>query len=249
MQSFSTTSTRIVRIMLIGILIPVAAYTDTVREAGAQVARFEIPGWTPQPAKRTVWTRWLNTFDFRKGAGDPDYYRGVYFMACRPSNYRTMAEGRYGEAGAPLYTVRDKRTQMTYPMDGNCGTWQSMVELFVRSKPGMNLWNDGKEHHVLHLFGAQAARDIPDGLSVSLIKTSKGTLEYQCQGTTLSLPVACIEADQWVHIALSWDAKTSPGRLWLTIDGKGVTAQANRPLQPVSYAFLVLGNSPRDADK
>ncbi|MFH1742120.1 MAG: pectate lyase, partial [bacterium] len=48
---------------------------------------------------------------------------------------------------------------------------------------------------------------------------------------------------------LSWDAKISPGGLWLTIDGKGVTAQADRPLQPLSYSFLVLGNSPRDADK
>ena len=221
----------------------------SLAESAVGAEPFELAGWEAQPARRTVWTRWLSTFDFRKGAGDPDYYRGIYFMACRPGNYRTMATGRFGEAGAPLYTVRDKRTQMTYHLDANCGSWQATVELFVRSKAGINLWNDGKAHHVLHLFGARSCRQVEGRPAVSLIKTAKNVLMYQCQGTTLSLPVEAIKAEQWVHVAISWDAKTQPGRIWLTLDGKGLTTEAVKPLQAVSYGFLVLGNAPRDADK
>ena len=211
-------------------------------------AAFELAGWTPKPATRTVWTRWLNTFDFRNGAGDADYYRGSYFRPCRPSNYRTLAEGRFG-LGAPVYTVRDKRTQMTYYMGANCPTWHGTVELFVRSRKGQNIWNDSKEHHVLHLFGPRPVRGLIGQPSVSLVKTSNNDLEYQCQGTTIGLPVAQLKADEWYHLAISWDAKILPGRLWLTINGKGVTGAAAKPLLPLSYGCLVIGNSPREVDK
>lgn len=109
--------------------------------------------YKPQRAEQTPWTRWRNTFDFRRGAGDPDFYRGSFAFIKRPGNYRTMTEGRF-ETGAPLYLIRG-RTEMLYRFESNCGTWQSTIELFVRSKPGTNIWNDSKEHCILHLSGCR----------------------------------------------------------------------------------------------
>lgn len=226
---------------------------STSRAASAEP--FEIPGWQPEPAKVTAWSRWLNTFDFRKGAGDPDFFVGnPGYHGGRPSNYRTMDKGRFGEAGAPLYPIQGKRTRMGYQMGSNCPTWQATIELFVRSKSSMaeneadnrdrNIWNDAKTHYVLFLGNAD------DPPKVSLIKTSRNTLAYHCNGTTIELPVNSLKANEWYHLAISWDAKTAPGRLWLTINGKGITAEApkEKPLQPLSYAYLTLGNSP-NADK
>ena len=213
------------------------------------VGRFEIPGFKHEPARRTIWTRWLNTFDYRKGAGDPDYHRGPAQVFCRPSNYRTMAEGRF-DVGAPLWRFSGRRTQMTYMLEANCSAWQATIELFVRSKPGINIWNDGKEHHVLHLYGAKDVRGaVKERGTVSLVKTADNMLRYQCQGTTIALPVGKLKADQWYHIAISWDAKYSPGRLWLTVDGKGVTADTDELLRGLSYAVILFGNAPRETDK
>lgn len=208
------------------------------------VEPFELSGWKPEPARRTVWTRWLNTFDFRNGAGDPDYYRGIYFMTCRPSNYRAKTEGRFG-IGAPVYAMEGRRTQMTYHMDANCPSVQGTVELFVRSRPGMNIWNDGKDHVVFNLFGGRGATG-EGNPTTYVIKTKENQLALGCQGNRISLPVDMLQPDRWYHVAASWDSKVSPGRLWLTIDGKGVTGVAEVPLRAVKYGFIVFGNWARD---
>ena len=234
--------------MLLGALLGIVMTVTYPLCGNAKATKpFEIHGWKPRPATRTPWTRWLNTFDFRKGAGDPDYYSGSGFALARPSNYRSMAEGRFG-IGAPLFVVRKKRTQMLYRMGRNCPVHQATIELFLRSQPGKNIWNDGTEHHVFHLYGARSPTP-RGGLTVSLIKTAENTISFQCQRTTVALPVDGFDPTTWYHLAVSWDAKSTPGRMWLAINGTGVTTEVDIPLKAVSYTALVIGNSPRESER
>ena len=72
-----------------------------------------------------------------------------------------------------------------------------------------------------------------------MVKTSDNALEYQCQGTTIRLPVEHFRTDEWYHLAISWDAKFPPGRLWLTINGKGITAAAEVAVPRKLFAAIL----------
>ena len=216
---------------------------------------FEIPGFQHEPAQRTPWTRWLNTFDFRGGAGDPDFYTGRGFRPHgRPSNYRITSPGRFG-VGGPVFVREKLRTQMLWYMGRNCPSYQATIELFVRSQEGRDIWNDAKEHHVFHLYGPKGPSGPITGIEeqdqalISLIKTAGNTLLFRCQGNILELPVAHLDPQEWYHLALSWDTSEAPGRLWLTLDGNGVSAAARKPLRRLEYVVLLIGNSPRESDR
>ena len=47
------------------------------------------------------------------------------------------------------------------------------------------------------------------------------------KGSWLRLPVAKLDPAAWHHILISWDLRDE-GRLWLTINGVGVTASLGR---------------------
>jgi hypothetical protein len=145
----------------------------------------------------------------------------------------------------------------------NYDRWTGTAEFWVRSNAEKSIWADGLGHWLLVLYPERGEYDVRYGMQpcfLSLYKTPDNQLAFKLYeggiaryaagvrlgqadtGKRLALPAANLDA-AWHHVACSWDLHP-PGRLWLLVDGQGVTAALNRPADapgPNPGNFILLG--------
>ena len=139
-----------------------------------------------------------------------------------------------------------------------------MAEFWVRSDAEKSIWSDGVGHWLLVLYPERGEYGPRYGMQphfLSLYKSPENQLVFkldqgaiaryaaavqltrQDRGTCVTLPVAKLRAAAWHHVACAWDLRP-PGRLWLLLDGQGVTASLHRApdaAEPNPGNFILLG--------
>ena len=132
------------------------------------------------------------------------------------------------------------------------------VSLWVRSKPGTNIWSDGRDHYVLVLQTRQflRAKDDPQRTAHNnqlwLVKRGDGNvLELSVQRGMhdsrrslggASVPVADLAPDAWHRIQASWDN----GRKQIALcvkGGKPEAAPVSAEIAPREWVLFHVGNS------
>jgi len=146
----------------------------------------------------------------------------------------------------------------------NYGRWTGTAEFWVRSNAAESVWADGLGHWLLVLYPERGEYDLRYGMQphfLSLYKAPDNQLVFKLYqggipryaagailgqadtGKSLALPTAHLDPAAWHHVACSWDLHP-PGRLWLLLDGQGLTAELNRPAEapgPNPGNFILLG--------
>ena len=132
------------------------------------------------------------------------------------------------------------------------------MSLWVRSKPGANIWTDGRDHFILVLQTRQflRAKDDPQRATHNnqlwLVKRGEGhVLELSVQRGMhdsrkplgrVALPVATLAADAWHHLQVSWD--NSRQQIALRVDrGETAVATVSAEIAPREWVLFYLGNS------
>jgi hypothetical protein len=129
---------------------------------------------------------------------------------------------------------------------------QGTGEFWARSRAAMPIWNDGKARWFFVAYPERAGFAPAEGmapyhlgvyksadnhlvlsvLQKPVARYALGTQLGGADGWQLRVPVADLAPGAWHHILFSYDLRP-PGRLWLLVDGKGVTAPlALRPDAP-----------------
>ncbi len=180
--------------------------------------------------------------------------------------------GRFGK-GAIVTDVTERKSvysadgvqpdRLMYPGLDNLNFQKGTLEFWAQSSVQESIWSDGKEHWFVVLFPERSRMLARYGMSphaIVLRKTTDDEFELKLmderfamyrsyesltrtdKGSWLRLPVSKLDAAAWHHILISWDLR-GEGRLWLTVDGVGVTASLGRdqdalPPNPGIYLFF-----------
>jgi hypothetical protein len=150
-----------------------------------------------------------------------------------------------------------------FPALDNYDPLKGTVEFWAQSRAEEPVWRDAREHWLLVLYPERGGASPRYGMAptfLGLSKSARNTLDFTVaqQGMahysvgvglrnpehpTLRVPVGDLAPDGWHHVLLSWDLRGS-GRMWLTVNGEGVTADMGRPadaVPPNPGMFVVLG--------
>lgn len=169
------------------------------------------------------------------------------------------APGRFGNGVA----VGGSEGCVMYPGLDNYDPRQGTVEFWVQSRGETPIWSDGKEHWLLVLYPERAGASPRYEMSphfLALWKTAENSLKLRivnasvpsyaaapnlrsAPGWSLDLDVSKLEPGSWHHLLCSWDL-TGSGRLWLLVDGQGVTTTIGLPrdrLAPNPGGLIVFG--------
>jgi len=237
-------------------LIAVCGAPVLAQEAGPVVSEFDLAEVADAPHGRTVDSVFYCNFD--EGA-DADYARGN--GRCAAIGGGGSAQGRWGQALA--CTAPDGL--VVYNMERNIVARAGTLELWVRSAEG-NIWADDQDRELLHLSsGLSGWMGDPDDVTAEFDARRRAiSIEVTRLGADgavhllvhrgrtapldLSVPAADLSADDWHHVAISWDLRAQPALLWLTIDGAGAMAQVDEHMEPLPFTSLQLGNYHRLGD-
>jgi hypothetical protein len=129
----------------------------------------------------------------------------------------------------------------------NLSSRRGMIEMWVRSPEGTDLWAGGSEHW---LFDARA-QDRFHSRNVGLHLRADGTLALfdtprlsPDPSRTLVYDPGDLDPSAWHHIAAGWD--NVDGRLWLTVNGEGVTGSIEPSGVSLPFYVLFIGSSGHD---
>ncbi|MGC9319533.1 MAG: hypothetical protein ACP5KN_15995 [Armatimonadota bacterium] len=197
--------------------------------------------WT-QPAAVTRHTSLLATFDGRELAAE--HARG---MALGDTYHgRLIDDGRWGGA----LELTERASVAHFRGDANINPRQGTIELWVRSAPGTNIWGDGEEHWLFDgvAFTTRGRPTIglfkrPEDDALVLFQADwwqRNRKEYDLDDA-LVYDAGELDPQAWHHLLASWHAPT--GRLWLAVDGRGVTATKAEPFPEEPFTTLWLGSS------
>jgi len=153
---------------------------------------------------------------------DPEL-EGAQFAALVKSfggqRYKPCHDGRHG--GAVM--VAGPSAQLHFDAAQNLNPTRGTMAFWVKSRNGANIWADGMDHWLVQ---------IRSGLSLELGKRGRDNLlrfgfRLNTDGSygEVSVPVGGLDASTWHHLSLSWEAADK--RLWLYVDGKGVSEQVD----------------------
>jgi hypothetical protein len=192
------------------------------------------------PIERNPHTTLLAGYD-RSDSADADWARanpGAAGIRIQPGvpGIRGQAVACYGY-GAHL----------SYNGAGNAGREQGTVTFWAKSRPGVNIWKDGRDHY---LFALRYGRRV-----YTLMKKGRGPRKgnrdlfwfwqkndwRRDDQAITTLPAAGLDPDAWHHFVVSWDRPAD--RLWLAVDGKLATGKywnPDRTLRP-THTILVGG--------
>lgn len=193
--------------------------------------RKELTEEFSMPVRRDRHTTFLARFD-SDDSNDAEYAR------TRPEangkGAESDVEGKYGK-GVEIAAVG---SQVNFYGQGNCRGDRGTVQFWFRSKPGTDIWSDGREHW---LFAARAT-----GGDMGVLKDASNLLVVRWQASgkgwrSVSVPVEDVAPEDWHQIVFSWDSDA--GSLWLGLDGhmRGVTGGG--PLSIGDFYLLFLGAS------
>ena len=216
-----------------------------------------------EPPGRDRHTMLLAHFDDQE-SWDADYARvdptevGV--------DQRFAIEGRFGKAAAVTSDAQPDR--LMYPALDNVKFQTGTLEFWAKSRAEEPIWTNGKQNWFVVLYPERSRMKARYGLAphaITLRKTAENELEFKLTdhristyrglnhltrtdwGSWLRLPVAELEPSDWHHILVSWDLR-GEGRLWLIVNGEGVTASLGRKkdaLPPNPGIFILFGGYAR----
>lgn len=186
-------------------------------------------------------TSMMISFD-NKQTCEADYARG--FKGGNVYLGSTLAKGKWGNS---LELVND--ASIAHFRAGiNINSYHGTLEMWLKSNTQNNIWTDGKEHWILSM-----QRETTNGIrTLGLFKRSydnalvffeASNLDGNPERSLVYNPGA-LQADNWHHILISWDR--TKGRLWLTVNGTGVTGTINEDFSPDPFYILWLGSSGSD---
>jgi len=168
-----------------------------------------------------------------------DYARGNRLSAGRDTTI--VADGKFGKSVA----LTDPRACVIFGGEVNCPTRAATIELFAKSEAGKNIWSDGKERWFAHLHRSRM-NDVTghDGFTLDFYKNRRNQLVLSCgKGRRIQVDVAGLAPTAWHHILFGWDLSTH--RLFLSINGKGLSVSMPLALTPGEFSTILLGNHPR----
>ena len=146
----------------------------------------------------------------------------------------------------------------------NVNMKRGTLEFWIRSAEGQNIWADGALHQLAHATMSRSPEYAGrPRFELLLTKTKDGLLRFEARGTvknTEPVPVPGIEEPppgqgavalparysspaEWHHVLVAWDVQEG-GRLWLSVDGKGVTDAFTtevEPIRPRPATQLIIG--------
>jgi len=154
------------------------------------------------------------------------------------------AQGRFGSGAS---AAPGEEWILLYPGHDNISAPRGSVEFWVRSLPDENIWADESDRQ---LFLAYANPwGYPGHVKRNITVHKSGAdrnLHFKVDWPEatedefdLAVPVGELAADQWHHIAFSWD-DTPPGHIWLLVDGVGQHAVLGREEAPkLGFVYLL----------
>ncbi len=220
--------------------------------SGADVQPYSYPV-PQQAATRTRHTTFLASFDAPDHA-DADYCRHDP-LNCG-TGYDCDVPGRFGR-GVALGALQSSLAFSGYdnydPQHGTAGFW-------AKAPAGRNVWADGEYHWMLILYPDSPLpyegrlpcvlflyRDNHNMLNLDLFTYHLPLYSFIQWSTPtpalhLEISTASLSPDDWHHFQVGWEIGPST-RLWLGIDGRGVTAAIslqtdNRRPVPGGQIFL-----------
>ncbi len=211
-------------------------YKWVVRATSVKPAPCALQAVPDQPLQRDRHTTLLAHFD-AKDNNDAAYARVERTEVGVGNN--PDAPGRFGDGVAVEGGAGCVRFLGLDNFNPRVGT----VEFWAQSRAKQSIWNDGIEHWFLVLYPERAGagarynmaphfivlRKTPDNqLELKIAYTSAAPYSAavrlrQDAGWTIRVPVADLDPTTWHHILISWDLR-GQCRMWLLVDGKGVTA-------------------------
>ncbi len=153
----------------------------------------------------------------------------------------------------------------------NVARWRGTVEFWARSRGGAPIWNDGKRHWLFVAYPERAGFPPAEGMApyhLGVLKSADNELVLHvvqkaipryalgvqlgaADGWQVCVPATKLAGGAWHHVLASYDLQP-PGRLWLLVDGQGVTASlgllAGAPAPSPGYQVLFGGLSGLPAD-
>jgi hypothetical protein len=250
------------------LLVPVLALLlGTALPAEAAVLQGEpvtLDGVPQAPLARDRHTTLLSRFDSAVDS-DADYARA--HTAEVGLNSDPAAAGRFGEGVA----VTGANGYVMYAGLDNISPLRGTGEFWARSRAEAPIWKDGKTHWLFVAYPERAGFSAAEGMApyhLGVYKSAdnhlvfhvlqRGVARYELgvrlggtDGWAVRVPVEALGGDEWHHVLFSYDLQP-PGRLWLLIDGKGVTAplelrpDAPRPNPGYQLIFGGLSGLPGD---
>ena len=194
---------------------------------------FTVPQAFLRKAKRDRHTIFLATFD-KADSNDADFAVGRPLaggFGCDPK-----VDGKFGK-GVAIYGMSN---HLNYRGYGNLNRDKGTVQFWVKSKPGTNIWNDGKDHYFFATHYLDRA--------MGLMKKGKGNrlqiwTQHHRAGTDdkhpAVIPVADLDPGKWHHVIASWNMRKP--RLWLAVDGKGIEVSGRGDSARVPMHIFFIG--------
>jgi len=130
----------------------------------------------------------------------------------------------------------------------NVARWRGTVEFWAKSRAGTPIWDDGKAHWLFVAYPERAGFPPAQGMApyhLGLFKSAENDLVFHvlqqavpryalgvslggAAGWQVRVPAGKLAGEAWHHVLISYDLQP-PGRLWLLVDGQGVTAPIGLP--------------------
>ena len=223
--------------------------TEAQEQATASVSAGEdageLPGWFSDPVQRDRHSTLVARFD-QPGPVQAEYARTA--KGASGKNFKTPVSGKFG-SGVELDEVE---AQINFMGKGNLRPNKGTIQFWLRSKPGKNIWNDGRDHWFVsaRAIGGdlQLRKDSQNRLRVEWGRTDvmdframSGLAHGPDANRALAVPVSDLKPEEWHHLAFSWDAGS--GQLWLAVDRKLKTLRLPRAMEPDDFYILFLGSS------
>ena len=218
-------------------------------------ATFELADLPDGPQRRDPHTLLLANFD-RDNTNDADY--ALFDPVADAGVGSKKVPGKFGKAVALAGGLRHygpyrfSTGNIIYNGHANVNMSRGTLEFWIRSAKGANLWTDQGRHLFVHVAMSRSPEFAGrPRFEMVLEKTETGLVQFAAvpsvkntkpvlvpgieeppagQGV-LCLPAAKLAPEEWHHLLIAWDVKDG-GRLWLAVDGKGVTSSFNVRVKP-----------------
>jgi hypothetical protein len=181
--------------------------------------------------------------------GDADYSR----WEGRAGGWKLKhgVPGRFGLAVELPSGERASGAPILYRGAANCNMQRGTCEFWMRAAEGADLLTDDKDRYLLTILPEfHLGYDKRPGVHL-VMRTQAATRSLQFAAnsdhiswyshlngawiadsarTTLHLPLSVLAGAGWHHVLCSWNIE-GEGRIWLMVDGKGVTSKLDAPAE------------------